>query len=208
VPRPRSDPEDLTGATPAGGAPARPDPDRVRLTGELPGAEAFEAEYPGADLLSSMLARAIERLAETVSAAIAQVWRAHGLSHAAGNALAVIEGAGQAITPGEISDAMHVTSGSITSLLDTLEKRGLVQRASHAEDRRKVLVDITPEGQALLDAALPSIQLVARRLGAGITDADRRRLFALIEKLHTSIASIDPTELPTGTRHRPDRLSR
>jgi DNA-binding MarR family transcriptional regulator len=149
-----------------------------------------------------MLVRAVERLSEAISASIAKVWRAHGISHAAGNALAVIEGAGRAMTPGEVSQAMHVTSGSITSLVDTLEKRGLVGRAS------KVLIDITPEGQALLDRALPSIQLVVGQLVAGLSDADRRRMFALVEKLHTSIVAADLIVIPTGTRHRPPRLSR
>jgi DNA-binding MarR family transcriptional regulator len=204
----KPDPTGPTGATRSGGTPARPAADRVRLTGDLPGAAAFEQEYPGADLLSTMLVRAVERLSEAISASIAKVWRAHGISHAAGNALAVIEGAGRAMTPGEVSQAMHVTSGSITSLVDTLEKRGLVGRASHAEDRRKVLIDITPEGQALLDRALPSIQLVVGQLVAGLSDADRRRMFALVEKLHTSIVAADLIVIPTGTRHRPPRLSR
>jgi DNA-binding MarR family transcriptional regulator len=203
-----SKPTDPTGATPTGGARARPAPDRTRLTGDLPGAAAFAEEFPGADLMSAMLARSVERLAEAVSASVAKVWRAHGISHAAGNALAVIEGAGRAMTPGEVSDAMHVTSGSVTSLLDTLEKRGLVQRASHTEDRRKVLVDITREGQALLDSALPSIQLVIARIVAGLSDAERRRMFSLVEKLYASVTSTDLTEIPTGPRHRPDRLSR
>jgi len=196
------------GATPQGGARSRPDERRARLTGDLPGEQAFMAEFPGGDLLSVMATRALERVAGSINMGIAQVWREHGVSHAAGNALSVIEGVGRPMTPGEISEAMHTTSGSITSLIDTLVKKGLVHRMDHADDRRKVLVDITEAGQDLLDSALPSVVLLARDQQAGLTDAERRRLFDLLEKLHDSIAAVDLTNLPTGTRHRPDRLTR
>jgi DNA-binding MarR family transcriptional regulator len=203
-----ADRADPMNATPGGGVQPRPGEGGTRLTGDLPAEAAFAAEYPGGDLFSAMLARALERVAASVNVGIAQVWRQHGLSHAAGNALAVIEGSARPMTPGEISAAMHTTSGSITSLIDTLVKRGLVRRMDHAEDRRKVLVEITEAGQALLDAALPSVVLRVRDLQAGLTEAERRQLFALIEKLHESIGTLDLSTVPVGTRHRPDRLTR
>ena len=201
----RTDPADVTRG---GGVLPRSSERRTRLTGDLPAEEAFAAEYPGGDLLSAMLVRALERVAGSVNVGIAQVWRQYGLSHAAGNALAVIEGSARAMTPGEISAAMHTTSGSITSLIDTLAKRGLVRRAAHSEDLRKVLVEITEAGQALLDQALPSVVLRVRDLHAGLTEADRRQMFGLIEKLHDSMGTLDLSTVPAGTRHRPERLTR
>ena len=201
----RRDPKD---ATSRGGVRPRPGDGRARLTGNLPAEAAFAAEYPGGDLLSAMVTRALERVAASINSGIAQVWREHGISHAAGNALSVIEGAARPMTPGEISEAMHTTSGSITSLIDTLVKNGLVRRMEHADDRRKVLVDITETGQAVLDAALPSVVLRVTEMQAGLSEAERRRLFALIEKLHASIDSLELDTLPIGTRHRPGHLTR
>lgn len=176
------------------------------LTGALPDDAAFEAEYPGADLRSSALARSLERLGQSIAAGVAAVWRRHGLSHAAGNALAVIEGAGP-MTPGDISAAMHITSGSITSLLDTLERQGLVRRSSHADDRRKILVQITAEGHHLLDEALPAIQIVARRLLGDLSEAERTQLLDLTRRAYDSVTAVDLTDLPSGRRNRPARLA-
>lgn len=198
---------DPTNAT-RGGVRPRQDEKQARLVGDLPAEEAFAAEYPGGDLLAVQLARALEHLAGSVTTAVAQVWREHGLSHAAGQALAVIEGADRPLTPGEISAAMHITSGSMTSLIDTLVKNGLVRRTGHAEDRRKVLVEITPAGQACLDGALPSVVLRARDLQTGLTVAERRQLFELLGRWYDSLADIDLTTVPVGTRHRPERLTR
>jgi DNA-binding MarR family transcriptional regulator len=174
---------------------------QVRLTGTLPGAEAFQKEFPGADLLSSLLARSLERLGSEVDAAITTVWRRHGLSHAAGNALAVIEGAERAMTAGEIGAAMHITSGSITSLVDTLERRGLVERSAHVDDRRKVLVSITDQGRDLLDVALPAIQLLVVRLMGGLLQAERSQLRDLLLRAHESITSADLSDVPPGRRN-------
>ena len=156
-------------------------------------------------MTSSMLARSSERFGTAVDTAVSAVWRAHGLSHAAGNALAVIEGAHGPTTPGAISAAMHITSGSITSLLDTLGKRRLAARTAHADDRRKVSVEITPEGTALLDEALPAIQLLVRRAFGGLTAHDRTQMLGLFQKAFESVTALDLTDLPTGTRNRPQR---
>lgn len=191
------------GATPTrGGASARPD-ESTRLTGRLPAEDAFLQEYPGADLPSTMLARAMERLGSAVESAVTAVWRQHGISHAAGNALAVIEGWGGPMAAGEIAAAMHITSGSITSLVDTLVKAGLVERTAHQGDRRKVLVSLTPAGVALLDEALPEIQQLVKVLFGGLDEDERRQFLALSQRAYASILNADLEHVPEGTRHRP-----
>src|SRR6266404_47973 len=49
---------------------------------------------------------------------------------------------------GEIGRRVDLTSGSITTAIDRLEKRGLVARAAHASDRRARLVHLTGDGKA------------------------------------------------------------
>jgi len=98
---------------------------------------------------------------------------------------------------------MHITSGSITSLTDTLERRGLVERSSSPDDRRKVLVSITPDGCDLLDEALPAIQLVVRRLLGGLSGAERSQLLELVLRAYDSVAGADLDNLPAGRRNRP-----
>ena len=79
------------------------------------------------------------------------------LSPSAREILAIIEGAGQPLEPSVIAERLLITTGSMTSLLDTLQKRGLIRRLPHPGDRRKLLVDITPDAQAIVDEFLPSL---------------------------------------------------
>jgi DNA-binding MarR family transcriptional regulator len=46
------------------------------------------------------------------------------------------------MTAGEIGNRLSLTSGSVTTLIDRLERRDLVQRQPHAKDRRKVIVSV------------------------------------------------------------------
>ena len=134
--------------------------------------------------------------------------RRYGLSHAALNALAVIEGEGQPMLTGEVAARMHITSGSVTSLLDNLERKHFVVRSSDRDDRRRVLVNITPEAQAVLDQALPAIQQVTRQLVDRIGVQRQQALLDSLEEIRQAIAELPDDLPPPKPRQRPDRLTR
>jgi DNA-binding MarR family transcriptional regulator len=52
---------------------------------------------------------------------------------------------GGRMTAGQLATAARLTSGAVTAVLDRLEKAGLVRRVDDPADRRRVLVEITPE---------------------------------------------------------------
>jgi len=136
------------------------------------------------------------------------VCRRYGLSHAALNALAVIEGEGQPMLTGEVAARMHITSGTVTSLLDNLERKQYVVRSSDPDDRRRVLVDITPSAQAVLDEALPAIQQVARVLIDRIGAQRQQVLLDILSEISQAAADL-PDELPEPQpRQRPKRITR
>lgn len=55
------------------------------------------------------------------------------------------------MTAGEIGNRLRLTSGSVTTLIDRLERRDLVKRQPHANDRRKVIVTVNREKLAAGD---------------------------------------------------------
>ena len=59
-------------------------------------------------------------------------------------------------TVGEVAREVHISHGTATTILDRLERKGLLVRSRSAEDRRKVLVTLTQAGaQALANAPTP-----------------------------------------------------
>jgi DNA-binding MarR family transcriptional regulator len=129
------------------------------------------------------------------------------LSASAREALAVLEGAGEPLAPSVIAERLLITTGTMTSLLDTLERRGLVRRMSHAGDRRKLLVDVTAAGQAIIDELLPSLHARERDvIFAALTNSEQRELLQLLAKLQEAATNASSTPpLRDATRNRPDR---
>lgn len=143
-----------------------------------------------------------------VEALIAGVTRRYELSSAALNALAVIEGSGGPLPAGEVSSRMHITTATMTSVLDTLERKGYIRRQPDPADRRRVLVDITPQAQALLDRILPEIQQLVT---AALSPLGDQTLHALLEALTAVTDALDaaPHDLPPPpARRRPPHLRR
>lgn len=62
------------------------------------------------------------------------------------------------ITASDISRAISLSQATVTGVLDRLEKRGLVVRRRSEQDRRRTLVQITENGEHILESAPPLMQ--------------------------------------------------
>lgn len=113
----------------------------------------------------------------------------YGLSASGKQALAIIEGAREALEPSVIAERLLITTGSTTSMLDTLERAGLVRRMPHPADRRKLLVDVTDDAIAIIDELLPSLHQRERTIiEDALTPSEQQTLLALLAKVQASIA--------------------
>jgi DNA-binding MarR family transcriptional regulator len=167
----------------------------------------FEDEYPGASALATEcyanLWRAAELLMELHNR---QTFDQYQLSPSARQILAVVEGAGQPLEPSVIADRLLVTTGSMTSLLDNLEKRGLIRRQAHPGDRRKLLINITPAAQAIVDELLPSIHARERDvMAAALSPNEQRSLLRIIAKLQQAALQARSAPVPSGATRRRSR---
>ena len=88
-----------------------------------------------------------------------------------------------------IADRLIITTASMTSLLDTLQRRGLVQRTPDAKDRRRVVVTITAEGSRVIRRLLPEMLALQDEVAAGLSPADRAELVRLLSILRAGIAT-------------------
>jgi DNA-binding MarR family transcriptional regulator len=132
------------------------------------------------------------------------------LSPSGRQVLAVVEGAGEPLEPSVIADRLLITTGSVTSLLDNLERRGLIRRMPHPQDRRKLLIDITPSAQAIVDELLPSLHAREREvMSSALTTDEQHELIVLTAKVQHAAMQAQSTPTSHGaTRRRPSRPSR
>ena len=164
--------------------------------------------YPWASWLASRSFRELQVVGGLIATLVADIAGRHGLTHAAVNALAVIEGNGGPLPAGEVASRMHVTSGTATTVLDTLDRNGYVIRLADPTDRRRVLVEITPAAGAVLDAVLPEIQQAASAVMGRFGDEPLKALLATLTEVREAMAAM-PADLPNpAPRRKPPRLRR
>lgn len=67
------------------------------------------------------------------------------------------------MTAGDLSRELRMTTSRIAAVLNSLQKKGLIERGGDAQDRRRVLVRLTDEGRALCEHRKACVR---RRLAA------------------------------------------
>lgn len=100
-------------------------------------------------------------------------------------------GPGKALTPAELADRIGVTRATITGLVDTLERAGLVTRSPHRDDRRMMCVELTARGEKVLAGVMPGhFRRMAWLMGT-LSESERKTFVRLLTKVLTR-ASDDP----------------
>lgn len=166
----------------------------------------FEAEFPDARRAAAVAVANLVRTGDRLLAEINRHRRAVAdLSANATEILAIVEGAGEPLPPHIIAERLLVTSGTMTSLLDTLERRALIQRVPHPSDRRKLLIAITDEARDVLDRMLPRIHGVARDVFADFSDAECETLVGLLERVQERLLILQGQPVPERDERRVSR---
>ena len=79
--------------------------------------------------------------------------------------------------------AVTMDAATVKGTVDRLVVRGLVLRLQDAEDRRKLLVDLTEEGRETTRRNLDAASAITRETLAPLDDDEAQRLFVLLTKM-------------------------
>ena len=85
------------------------------------------------------------------------------------------------ISARELGKKLYLDSGTLTPVLKSMEKKGLLMRARSPEDERVLLVTITPEGAGLRDRAAVIPEQIANCIRLDADDA--MQLYVLLHKV-------------------------
>jgi DNA-binding MarR family transcriptional regulator len=112
--------------------------------------------------------------------------------------------AGKPQTMGQIAQALGVSLGSVTGLVDGLVERDLVRRDEDPEDRRQKLARLTPKAQARLRRMERERSVVATRLLRRMPLDDLQALRQGLVALATTAGAAVPAR--SGTHRSPKEL--
>ena len=83
-------------------------------------------------------------------------------------------------TPAELAELSHVTRATMTGLIDTLERDGLVTREPDPSDRRMMAVNLTEKGRTLLQQILPGHFKRMAWLMSPLSESERKTFVSLL----------------------------
>lgn len=89
----------------------------------------------------------------------------------------------------ELASACCCSPSTITGVVDTLEKKGLVTREANPQDRRSLLVRLTDAGWAL-ERATPRLDVIFEGCCGGLACDELGQLGELLRRLNDTIPDV------------------
>lgn len=103
--------------------------------------------------------------------------------------MAMLERHPEGVTMGELSRALLVSNGNVTSLVRQLEAEGFAASRPAAEDRRSQIVALTERGRHHFTDLAAAHHAWIKRMFAGMPQDDQRALYNLLAVLKASISA-------------------
>lgn len=144
----------------------------------------WETERPDLDLSPILLIGRLSRLGQLIERFYQASVAPFGLAPGDFFVLCELRRAGvpYQLSPSRLSRTLVRSSGGMTKQLDNLEGEGLVRRSRDPDDRRGVVVSLTPKGRKLIDRAMTAHAENEHRLLSPLASADRKRLTDLLRE--------------------------
>jgi MarR family transcriptional regulator, 2-MHQ and catechol-resistance regulon repressor len=92
------------------------------------------------------------------------------------------------LTITEIQGKVLLASGSMTAAVDRVESRGLVVRKTTSKDRRTRVLELTPEGRALIAGTYQEHADQLEQTMSILDEKEKKQVYAGLKKLGRSVA--------------------
>jgi DNA-binding MarR family transcriptional regulator len=166
-------------------SPASPDNHEQRLLNAERDVQArlgdHKLDFESLDAISNIYraAAAVRRRAER------EVLASHGLSFGAFTILWVLW-VWDEMETARLAEECNLAKGTLTGMLNTLEKQGLVERARIESDKRRVLVSLTASGAETIAEVFPRFNQFEGEMSSGLTSDEKRELARLLRIVITN----------------------
>jgi len=145
----------------------------------------WQQERPDLDVSPMGVIGRILRLSKHLEQRLKPTFSEFGLNLGDFDVLATLRRSGEPfqLSPTAMFSTMMVTSGTMTSRLDRLEKAELIRRMPDPNDRRGTLIQLTDKGFDLIEKAIKAHVENEHRMLSGAESLDRETLDRLLREL-------------------------
>lgn len=145
--------------------------------------EGWARQVPKVETSALEITGRLDRIARHLDRRASEAMNESGLSCRDLEVLGALRRSGCGLPAGQLARAAMLTSGGMTGQADRLASAGLIVRRPDPDDRRTVLVNLTPEGRGAAEEALTAYLGAGEQALSVLTDDERETLAELLRKL-------------------------
>jgi len=146
------------------------------------------------DDMSDKVIAALRRVIRAVDLHSRTLVESHGLTGPQALILKALQNG--SLSAGELATSVSLSQGTVTDILNRLEQRGLIKRIRDTQDRRRVLVQATDAGHALLKQSPPLLQERFAERFNNLQDWEQTQLLASLQRIAAMMDAEDIDAAP------------
>ena len=147
----------------------------------------FEKRYPDSSAIATECAMNLILTAGLLEKRISSLLLPFDLSPATGLVLSILADSETPVSPKHIADRLIISRASVTSLLDSLEKRGFVKRQPHQSDRRMLWVELTDKGRQAANQFRPVVHQHQKVWLNALNEKEQEQLIDTLQRVQVSL---------------------
>lgn len=151
----------------------------------------FEKRYLDASPKATEAAMNLILTADLMEKNIAALLTQFDLSPASGLVLSLLADSETPLSPNKIADHLIISRASVTSLLDSLEKRDYARRRPHPTDRRMIWVEPTELGRQIADDFRPVVHQHQKTWLDVLNEKEQEQLVDMLHRLQPALLESD-----------------
>ncbi|WP_236025253.1 MarR family winged helix-turn-helix transcriptional regulator [Arenibaculum pallidiluteum] len=87
------------------------------------------------------------------------------------------------LSQSELGTAVGIDRSTMVAVIDRLEGRGWVVRAPSPSDRRSYALELSPEGERLVDELIPKVRAHERQMTSDLNKQEQQQLIDLLQRV-------------------------
>lgn len=153
----------------------------------------LSGRMPDVPLNEILVFRLLIHMGREMTAVFEQKIRPFGLAEAEFRVLTTLFSQPEGVAhPGDLCSRAAQSPANMSRICDALVSRDLITRVLSEHDRRRMVLRITDQGEALVRQLLPKMFARLRGILAGFPEAEQRQLIAQLKRLYVTLENAPP----------------
>src|SRR6202051_2736049 len=158
---------------------------------------ALAARMPDLPLTEILLCRLMLHMGREMATRFEQQIRPFGLAEAEFRVLTTLFSQPDGVAhPSDLCARAAQSPANMSRISDALVSRDLITRVPSGQDRRRMVLRITEQGEDLVRRLLPKLFVPLRGLWAEFSESEQRLLISQLKRLYANLNDADKSMLP------------